>query len=118
MKTHQREILIYYNPESNSDRRTIAHAQSVVPHVRTYAFGKTPSTTTSWQTILNALKLHPKEILNKANPYYQKHIRGKEFDEESWVNILRHNTTLIKAPIAIRGQRAILCSSPTDIYKL
>ena len=64
MKTHQREILIYYNPESNSDRKTVAHAQSVVPHVRTYAFGKTPSTTTSWQTILNALEMHPKEILN------------------------------------------------------
>ncbi|MFT5165632.1 MAG: arsenate reductase [Saprospiraceae bacterium] len=118
MKTHNREILIYYNPASSSDRKTVAHAQSVVTHVKTYAFGNTPSTTTSWQTILNALEMHPKEILNKANPYYQKHLRGKEFDEESWVNILKHNSNLIKAPIAIRGRRAILCNNPTDIYKL
>ena len=118
MKTHQREILIYYNPGSSSDRKTVAHAQSVVSHVKTYAFGNTPSSTTSWQTILNALGLHPKEILNKANPYYQKHLRGKEFDEECWVKILKHNSVLIKAPIAIRGRRAILCNNPTDIYKL
>lgn len=118
MKTHKREILIYYNPESSSDRKTVAHAQSVVPHVTTYAFGKTPSTTTSWHMILQALDMHPKEILNKANPYYQKHIRGKEFDEDSWCNILKYNSTLIKAPIAIRGHRAILCNNPTDIYKL
>ena len=118
MKTHKREILIYYNPESSSDRKTVAHAQSVVPHVKTYAFGKTPSTTTSWHMILQALGMHPKEILNKANPYYQKHIRGKEFDDDSWCNILKYNSNLIKAPIAIRGHRAILCSNPTDIYKL
>ncbi len=118
MKTHNREILIYYNPESSADRKTVAHAQSVVSHVKTFAFGKTPSTTTSWQTILNALNLHPKDILNKSTPYYQEHIRGKEFDDESWVNILRHNSILIKAPIAIRGHRAILCKNPTDIYKL
>jgi arsenate reductase len=118
MKTHKREILIYYNPESSSDRKTVAHAQSVVPHVITYAFGMTPSTTTSWHMILKALDMHPKEILNKANPYYQKHIRGKEFDDDSWCNILKYNSNLIKAPIAIRGHRAILCSNPTDIYKL
>ena len=118
MKTHQREILIYYNPESSSDRKTVAYAQSIAPHVRAYAFGKTPSTTTSWQMIIKSLNLHPKELLNKANPYYQKHIRGREFDEESWVNILRHNAHLIKAPIAIRGTRVVLCTNPTDIYRL
>ncbi len=118
MKTHQREILIYYNHESSSDRKTIAFAQSVVPHVRSYAFGKTPSTSTSWQMILKALDLHPKELMNKAHPYYQKHIRGREFDEESWVNVLRYNSDLIKAPIAMRGHRAILCTNPTDIYRL
>ena len=118
MKTHQREILIYYNPESNSDRKTVAFAQSLAPHVRSYAFGKTPSTGTSWQMILKSLDLHPKELMNKAHPFYQKHIRGCEFDTESWVNVLRYNSNLIKAPIAIRGNRAILCTNPTDIYRL
>ena len=118
MKTHPREILVYYNPESSSDRKTVAHAQSMVPHVRSYAFGKAPSTSTSWQMIIKSLNLHPKELLNKAHPYYQKHIRGREFDEESWINVLRHNPDLIKAPIAIRGNRAILCTNPTDIYRL
>jgi arsenate reductase len=118
MKTNQREILIYYNPESSSDRKTVAFAQSVAPYVRSYAFGKNPSNGTSWQMILNSLNLHPKELMNKANPYYQKHIKGREFDRESWVNVLRYNSDLIKAPIAMRGSRAILCTNPTDIYRL
>ena len=118
MKTHKREILIYYNPTSSSDRKTVAHAQSMVPHLKTYSFDQSPSTGTSWQQIVKSLGLHPKEMLNKAHPYYQKHIRGRDFDEESWVKVLKNNPELIKAPIAIRGNRAILCSTPTDIYKL
>ena len=118
MKTHQREILIYYNHDSSNDRKTVAHAQGVVNHVKAYSYKQAPSTNTSWQQILQALGMHPKELLNKAHPYYQENIRGREFDKESWLNVLKYNPELIKAPIAIRGERAILCTNSTDIYKL
>lgn len=118
MKTNNREILLYYNPESSSDRKTIAHAKGLVPHLRTYAFSKTPSTNTSWQQIVQSLDMHPKDLLNKAHPYYQQHIRGKEFDQEGWISVLQYNPDLIKAPIAVRGRKAVLCTTPTDIYKL
>ena len=118
MKTHSREILIYYNPESSPHRKTVAYAQSVVSHVKSYCFSKNPSSSSSWQMIIKSLDRHPKELLNKAHPYYQEHIKGREFDEESWINVLQRNPQILKAPIAIRGNRAILCVSPTDIYKL
>jgi len=118
MKTNPREIIIYYNPDSSRDRKTIAHARGLVPHVRTYAFGKTPSTRTSWQTILKSLDMHPRELMNKADPYYQEHIAGKNFSKESWLNVIERNPGLIKAPIAIRGRKAILCNSAPDVYKL
>jgi arsenate reductase len=118
MKTHRREILIYYNPDSSNDRKTVAHAQSLAPHIRTYAFDKAPSTGTSWQQIITALSLHPKELLDKSKPYYQQHIRGREFNEQDWLNVIINNPSLLKAPIAVRGDRAIMCSNATDIYKL
>jgi arsenate reductase len=118
MKTHQREILIYYNPDSSNDRKTVAHAQSLAPHVRTYAYEKAPSTGTSWQQILDALSMHPKELMNKSHPYYQQNIRGREFDDQDWLNVIKFNPTLLKAPIAMRGDKAVLCTTATDIYKL
>ncbi len=118
MKTNSREIVIYYNPESSRDRKTVAHAQGLVSHVRTYAYGKTPSTKTSWQTILKSLDMHPKELMNKADPYYQANIKGREFSKDHWLRVIEHNPGLIKAPIAIRGKKAILCNSAPDVYKL
>ncbi|MCB9283205.1 MAG: glutaredoxin [Lewinellaceae bacterium] len=118
MKTNQRELLIYYNPESSAHRRTVAYAQSLSRYVRAYSFEQAPSTETSWQQILQALGMPPKELLNKAHPYYQQHIRGCEFDEACWLKVIQNNPDLLKAPIAIRGKRAILCLNATDILKL
>ena len=118
MKTHHREILIYYNPESSNDKKTVAHAQGLVPHVRVYSYSKAPSNGTSWKQIMRSLDLHPKELLNKAHPYYQENIRGREFDDEDWLNIIRYNPDILRAPIAIRGNKAVLCSSATDVYRL
>ncbi len=116
--THQREILIYYNPDSSNDRKTVAHAQSLVEHVTVYSFDKAPSTGTSWQQIIHALDVHPKKLLNKSHPFYQENVRGRDFDEEGWLHIIQFNPSLIKAPIAMRGDKAVLCSTATDVYKL
>lgn len=118
MKTHNREILIYFNPESSNDRKTVAHAQSLAPYIRTFAFNQAPSTGTSWQQIISALDMHPKELLNKAHPYYQQNIRGKSFNDQDWLNVIMHNPALLRAPIAMRGTKAVLCCNATDIYKL
>ncbi|MCB0706141.1 MAG: hypothetical protein KDC34_12555 [Saprospiraceae bacterium] len=118
MKTNSREILIYYNPESSADRKTVAHAQGLVSYVRTFSFAQAPSNGTSWQQILEWLNLHPRVLLNKAHPYYQSNIRGRDFDQDCWVKVLQKNPELIKYPIAIRGRKAIICQTATDIYKL
>jgi len=118
MKTNQREILLYFNPETSTSKKTLALAKSISPHVKTYAFAQNPSTNTSWHMILNSLDLSPKDLLDKSHPEYQKNIRGKEFDREGWMHVLQNNPHLIKAPIAIKGKEAVLCLSPTDVYKL
>ncbi len=117
-KTNNREIVIYYNHDSLSDRKTLAFAKSTGNHIRSYTHDKAPSTSTGWNTILTNLKMEPKEILNKAHPEYQSKIRGKEFYNQGWMSLIQKNPHLIKAPIAMKGNRAILCINPTDIYRL
>jgi len=118
MQTNLREILIFYNPDSQRDRRTVVHAKSLVNHVRSFSFDNGLKTRRNWREVLTALDIHPKELLNKAHPYYQEHIRGRDFGLSSWLKVIAHNPDIIKAPIAIRGKRAILCLTPTDIYQL
>ena len=119
MKTHHREILVYYNPKSSSDRKTIAYAQSVSTHVKTYSHEQAGKTPTHWMSLFEKLDISdPKELLNKAHPEYQANIRGNDFNSTGWTKILTNNPHLIKAPIAIRGSRAVLCNNPSDVLKL
>ncbi len=118
MKTAENEMLIYYNPNSSSAKKTVAHAQSLVGHVKSFSFDKNPPTPTLMKSILNKLEVPPKSLLNKADPYYQSNIRGRDFTMESWLNIIINNPNLIKAPIAIKGDKAMLVENPTDIYAL
>lgn len=118
MKTYGNEVKILHNPQSSPAKKTIAHARSTGSKVQTYEYGKSRSTTTIWQQILKNLDIHPKDLLNKAHPYYQANIKGKEFDTHGWLNILQNNPELIKHPIAMKGNKAIVCATPTDVYKL
>jgi len=74
MRTHEREILIYYNPRASAHKKVIALAKGMGVPVRTFTFAQAPSTSTS--------------------------------------------SELIKAPIALRGYKAVLCEQATDVYKL
>ncbi len=118
MKTHEREIRIYYDPTNSTHRQTVTHARSHTPHVTAYAFKDAPSTTTSWRQIIMSLGKHPRDLMNKAHPYYQEHIRDCDFDDDCWLNVLSKNPELFRSPIALRGSRAVLCETPTDVYRL
>jgi arsenate reductase len=85
MKTAKNEIRMYYNPESASDRKTLAYAKSVSPHVIAYSHAQAGQTSTHWMSLFSKLNLDdPKKLLNKAHPEYQANIRGNEFDGRDW----------------------------------
>lgn len=118
MKTNSREILIYYNPDSSSDRKTVAYAKSISQHVKTFSHQKANVSTTGWKNMINKMNVDPKKLFNKALPEYQSNLKGKDFDEEGWLTVVRRNTHLLKSPIAVKGSKVVLCEQPTDIYKL
>lgn len=118
MQRGEREIVIYYNPELSAHRQTIAYARSEAPYVEAFAFDHADLNATRWEEILTALGLHPSEILNEEHPFFIENLEGRDFDEVSWIKIIMNNPELVKAPIAVRGQRAILCLNPKDVYRL
>lgn len=118
MKTHPNELLILYHADSEKGKKTLAYAYTLTPFVRGVTFDKALMTTTMWRQLLQKLDLLPKHLLDKSHPYYQAELRGRQFDDEDWLNVLKRNHHLIKAPIAIKGKRAKLCNSPTEIFTL
>ncbi|WP_425638686.1 arsenate reductase family protein [Algoriphagus yeomjeoni] len=118
MKTHPSELYFYHSPAQPVDKQTLAYAKSISKFVNSIDLTKERLTATQWHSLLTKLNLRAKDLLNRAHPDYQRFIAGKNWDDESWLNILIKSPNLIKAPIATLRNRAILCTTPTDILKL
>ena len=118
MKTHDNELLILHHPDSHTASKTLAIARTMGRHVRDIDLSKQSITPSLLRAVLKNLEIAPKDLLNKAKPYYQANIRGRDFDMEGWLNIIIRNPDLLRSPIAIKGKSAVLCDSPTDIYGL
>lgn len=118
MKIHPNEMILFYSCEEASHKKTRSYAHSIAAHIREYNFKEYKFSKMIWKDILDMLQLEPKDLLNRADPKYQKEMAGKSFDEESWLEILIKNPCMIKAPIAIMHNKAVLCVNPKEIYKL
>ena len=118
MKVHQQEILLYFDPSSSVSKKTLAYASSLTGSINAVEYDKESFTPTIWRQILDLLHMEPKQLVNKAKPYYQEHLKGKNFSEDDWINILSHRPDLIRSPIAIRGDKAIFVDNPTDVLRL
>ena len=116
--TSSAEIHLYVKSNCSKSKKAIAYAQSISSKVRTTDIEKTKGTGTIWRLILSKLNKSPKELLDKSKPYYQKNIRGRDFEDRDWTYVLMHNPDLLRSPIAIRGNKALILDNPTDIYKI
>lgn len=112
------EITIYHTTECSKAKKILAYAKSISNSVNSINMTQTKGTGTIWQSILTKLQKSPKELLDKSLPYYQENIRGRDFEERDWIYLLMNNPGLIRSPIAIRGNAAMILDNPTDIYKL
>lgn len=116
--TNNAELQIYYTNEDSRAKKVIAYARSLSSRVQTFNVDKTRGTGTIWRMILSKLDKTPKDLFDKSNPYYQKNIRGRDFEDRDWLYMLMKNPALLRSPIVVKGNKALILDNPTDIYKI
>lgn len=112
------EISIYYNPDCSKAKKAFAYAKSVSKEVMALEFSKSKKTPTQWREILGLLGIRPKDLMDRSKEYYQKNLKGREFGDEDWYNVIINNPDLIRSPIAVRGDKVVMLDNPTDIYRI
>lgn len=118
MERHPNEMWLFLDCESSTHKKTRALAQSITRHVNEFSLRHNKLSKLRWAKILLMLDMKPKNLLNKADEKYQDMLAGHDFNDDDWLEILRENPCMIKGPIAILDERAVLCVKPKDIYKL
>ena len=116
--TSEREVILFYNPNSTIARKTLAYAKAEGFPIRDVDVLKTPFTRTQLVELADRLNLNIEELVNKAHPSFYKYFGDPELSDKDWIKILNKNPDFLKEPIAIRGDKTVLIETPSDIIKL
>ena len=118
MELHPNELTLVYDPKSATGKKIKALAHSISNNVNEIDYTSTRLTTTLWKEIVQMLGNDPKSLLNKSSPVYREKVSGNSFTMHGWMNILLNSPELLRGPIAISHNKALLCVNPNDILKL
>ena len=66
------------------------------------------------------MKSHWPDVIEKlkADPYYQTYVRGRDLSNEDWYSVLTNRPGLLRCPVALYRNKAILCETPSDVLKV
>lgn len=108
------QITIYYNPEINKHKKTIAHAQSI-GKILAIPFSEMPKAHNIWAFIYEKLDENVVDVFD-PDWYASQKLDPKDF--ESWYKLVTHNPENIDSPIAVTDDKVVLCKRQTEIYDL
>lgn len=116
--TSNREIILYYNPNSVIAKSTLAYARADGLPIRDVDILQTPFTGTQLEELANRLHIPIDNLVNKDHPDFKKNYKNPNLSDDDWIKIMRNNPQFIKEPIAIRGDKTVLVKTPSDIVKI
>ena len=118
MHLDSNELTILYNEGNERDKKTLSYAYTITDRINKQELSSVKLSSTLFEVFVEKLNEDPKRLINKADPYYQANIRGKDFSVSEWFDLLINHPTLLKAPIAMYRNKAVVCNTPTDILRL
>tara|TARA_R110000868_G_scaffold62248_8_gene188316 strand:- start:204 stop:542 length:339 start_codon:yes stop_codon:yes gene_type:complete len=109
---------IYHNPRCGKSRETLAiiREQGVEPEIVEYL--KAVPSKQEMKDLLMKLNLKPSDLLRKGEAVFKEKFKGKNFEEEEWLQIMLEHPKLIERPIVVRGNKAIVGRPPEKVMEL
>lgn len=113
------ELYLIFNPDTELGRKTRALAPSISGIVHEIDIKSKWVTPFRWKEIINLLHASSaKELINTQHDDYGKILAGKDFSERDLLEILYQNPQLVKGPIGVLENHAVLCRESADILQL
>ena len=118
MHFNHNELVLIYNADDPKGKKAFAYATTITDKINKQELSSVRISSTMFEKALEQSQLSAKEVINKADSFYQKELRGKELTNEEWFNVILRQPSLLKAPIALYQGKGVLCNSEADILKL
>lgn len=111
-------IKIYHNPRCRKSRAGLEYLKEKGFEPVVCEYLKNPLTKTEFSVLLQKLNKQPSELVRTQEDYFKKNLKGKQFNEDEWLQILTETPSLIQRPIVERGHKAVIGDPVEEIEGL
>lgn len=118
METNAKEITVIYNMNKRGGREALTYAKQIAQHVHEIDISQQPLTRTQLAELMQKLNIKVEELIDRTDDQYQDKYAGADMDENGWLEVLVHNPIMIKTPIGILGDKAVICDLPNQMLEL
>jgi len=100
---------IYHNSRCRKSREGLQYLEKkgikpdIIEYLKDEAF-----TFDSLKNVIQKLGVNPKDVIRTQEADYKSNYKGKDFSDDEWIKILVENPKLIRRPIIIKGEKAVI----------
>lgn len=107
--------IVYHNPKCRKSRAGLGYVKTRCnePIVKEYI--REGISVSELKDLVALLGLKPYDLVRTQEDYFKEHLKGKELTDEEWLNVLSENPRLIKRPIVVHNQQAVIADPATNV---
>lgn len=109
---------IYHNPRCSKSRQTLSILEDSGAKPEIIKYLDNPPTKAELKKIVTMLGIKPLELVRKNESVFKEKFRGKELDDEEWIETMVRYPKLIQRPIVVTGNRAVIGRPPENVHDL
>jgi arsenate reductase-like glutaredoxin family protein len=112
------EMVLIYNENKLRDRVTLGYVKSIkdikVKEINVY---KDKITEQQFMDIARRLNVNPAELFDRQSEEYREKYADTKLSKDDVLKILKHNSSILRTPIAMYHDQAYFVQSPYDFVK-
>jgi arsenate reductase (glutaredoxin) len=111
-------IKIYHNPRCAKSREGL---QYLIEHgipFEVIKYLERPMAAEVLKTLLMKLNMKPVQVIRTQEELYRRELKGRNFTDEEWIDIIIQNPRLMQRPIVESKYKAVVAIPPILIHEL
>lgn len=102
------KVEVYHNPRCSKSREALNYLKEEGHEIEIIEYLKELPSRDELELLLAKLNLRPHDLIRRGEIVYKEHFKGKDFNDDEWLDILIEHPKLIERPIVIRGNKAVI----------
>ena len=115
---HHIIMKIYHNPRCAKSRAGLQYLEEKGYEIEIRKYLTEGLTDDELREIISKTGREPFFFVRTQEKEYIENYKGREFSDEEWIKILVENPRLLRRPIVVNGERAVLANPPENIEEI